>query len=440
MRSVIAISWTLFGLVGVTGCQHQSPRNDSTRSDAGKQTLPSATLLSNELVSWQPLAKPEGGHGSRFHRLTAQRTGVDFLVPIDTSHPLKRLYAGGFFCGGVSVGDIDDDGMADLFLVSGPSRNGLFRQVADLQFENITGRSGVSGGDSWGTGAAMADIDNDGDLDIYVCNYDSPNELFINEGDAVFVESAREFGLDLVDCCVMPAFCDYDNDGDLDCYVLTYRYYLEGGIPRGMKMTIRNGQVSVPKEYERYYRVKRVGNKGQLEVIGRPDYLLRNNGDGTFTNVAASVGISPAPGRGLSATWWDYNVDGKCDLYVGNDFNDPDHLYRNNGDGTFTDVIAQSVPHTTWFSMGADFGDVNNDGLLDFLSVDMSATTHFGQKTTMGDMGSLLTSDMLSARPQQYMRNALYLNTGTDRFFEAAYLAGPRQHGLVLDGEACGLR
>ena len=322
MRSAGVLSFTLAVISALSSCQGRPVEITSDSSTTNPTNLGNneSVLTRNGSVTWRPLAAVMGGHGSQFHRLDARRTGVDFVVPLDTTHPLKRLYVSGFFCGGVAIGDVDNDDRPDLFLVSGPRQNGLFRQIGDFEFENVTDLAGVGGGDSWGTGAAMVDVDNDGDLDIYVCNYDSPNLLYINQGDARFVESARDFGLDIVDSCVLPTFCDYDGDGDLDCYVLMNRYYRDGGIPRDMKIGMRNGKLFIPEEYRKYYRVARVGNKGELRKIGRPDRLLRNNGDGTFADVSTSAGISRDGGHGLSATWWDYDRDGNYDLYVGNDF------------------------------------------------------------------------------------------------------------------------
>lgn len=220
------------------------------------------------------------GDARDFRRLDAARTGIDFEIPIDNTHPLKRLYASGFFCGGVAVGDVDGDRLPDIFLVNGPGRNRLYRQIGDLRFEDITDRAKVGNDDAWGVGATLVDIDNDGDLDIYLCNYDAANRLYINQGDATFVETAQTFGLDIVDCSLMPAFCDYDRDGHLDCYLLTNRYYREGGLPIDMKLISRNGQVHVPPEYQKYYDIRPTGrNRGELTFIGRPDRLLRNNGE-----------------------------------------------------------------------------------------------------------------------------------------------------------------
>ena len=371
----------------------------------------------------QKLAARQGVPDTRFHRLTPKETGIDFIHRLDPKHAMRRLYHSGFVCGGVAVGDVDGDGRVDLYLISGPGPNQLYRQVADFQFENVTAKANVDGGDAWGAGAAMADIDNDGDLDIFVCNYDAPNLLYVNRGDGTFVESAKAANLDVADASLMGTFCDYDRDGDLDLYLLTNRFYREGGRPSQPPVAFENGVPHVLPEHERYYALKRRGaNRYQIDSYGRADRLLRNNGDGTFQDVTATSGVS-GHGYGLSATWWDYNADGFPDLYVCNDFSDPDRLYHNNGDGTFRDVLKDTVPHTTWFSMGSDVGDINNDGLFDFFSVDMSATTHFKQKTTMGVMNAKKLASV-AGPPPQYMRNALFLNTGTGRFMEVAYLAG----------------
>ena len=275
----------------------------------------------------------------------------------------------------------------------------------------------------------MADVDGDGDLDIYVCNYDSPNELFINQGVdgsgiVQFVDEARAFGVDIVDASHVPAFCDYDRDGDLDLYVLTNRYEDPNGYRGNEAYTMVNGRPTLKPDYEKYYLLwYRDAENWGVRAYGRRDYLFRNEGANGFIDVAKEAGIT-GRGDGLSATWWDSNNDGLMDLYVGNDFISPDHLYLNQGDGTFRDVIHERMPHSSWFSMGADFGDLNNDGYSDFLIADMSATNHFKQKTTMGVMGGPILKAANESRPPQYMRNALSLGTGTGRFFEAAFLTG----------------
>lgn len=377
-------------------------------------------------VSSVPLnAASSAGSGPLFEKLEPTASGVGFAVPIDHEHPMKRLYHPGAACGGLGIGDFDGDGRPDLFFAGGPVGNRLFRQVDDFKFEDATEAAGIDVAGPWGSGTSLADIDNDGDLDIYVCNYNAPNLLYLNQstaGKLEFSEEAARFGLALVDASQTATFADYDCDGDLDAFVLTNRYIREGGLPEKQPVEIVARKARLLPGFERFYTLNWVTpTRFLIGPVGRKDRLLRNDG-GKFVEVSDAAGITE-PGEGLSATWWDYNSDGWLDLYVGNDFQDPDHLYKNNLDGTFTDVLDSVVPHTSWYSMGADAADLNNDGLMDFLTADMSATSHFKQKTTMGAMGKF--RDFLeNARPRQYMRNALYLNSGTGRFMEAAYLAG----------------
>ena len=367
-------------------------------------------------------AKPAGSE-MLFSELDAKVSGIDFINPIDTDHPLKRLYTSAFGGGGVAAGDVDGDGRCDLYFVSGARENRLYRNLGEGEFADITGEAGVGGGEAWGGGAALVDIDADGDLDIYVCNYESQHQLFLNDGKGKFSESARALGLDQSGAFLMAAFADYDNDGDLDVYLLGHRHYRPGGRPAQDVTVVKDGKLQMLPQYEDYYGIMWRGGKNfEINNIGASDRLLRNDG-GRFRDVTALAGISMARNQGNSVTWWDFNHDGLPDIYVGNDFEDPDLLYRNNGNGTFTDVAKQQLPHTAWFTMGADCGDINNDGLMDFLAADMAGTTHYKSKTTMGAMGQS-TWFMQNADPPQYMRNCLYVNTGTGRFMDAAPMSG----------------
>jgi hypothetical protein len=293
---------------------------------------------------------------------------------------------------GVAVGDYDGDGRPDIFVVSKTESCRLFRNLGNWKFEDVTEKAGVADhGESariWKQGATFVDVNNDGLLDIYVCRYNAPNLLYINQGDGTFKEMAKAHGLDITDSSVMASFCDYDRDGWLDVYIAT----------NILNITTRPN--------------------------GQRGYLLHNNRDGTFTNVTERSGISDET-QSHSATWWDYDNDGWPDLYVANDYGKPDRLYHNNRDGTFTDRLDSVLPHTSFSSMGADLGDVNNDGRIDFFVADMAATTHFMDQHSLADARGRTEErpDSLKSSPK-YHRNALLLNTGVGPCLEAAFIAG----------------
>ena len=367
-----------------------------------------------------------------FERLDAERTGVAFAhqwTPPAEKYETELDNAA--VAGGVAIGDYDGDGLPDLFLTRPSGGNRLYRNLGDFRFEDVTERAGIrpAAPGSWGGGATFVDIDDDGDLDLYVCGYDHPNRLYVNRGDGTFDERAAELGLDFSGSSVMMAFADYDLDGDLDAYLLTNRLgseQSESGI-----LEYRDHAWRVVSEYgELYDVINRPDGTRVVVGAGQRDRLYRNElyGSGEnagtlrFTEVGEQAGIQ-GNHYGLGVAWWDYNDDGLPDLYVSNDFYGPDRLYRNNGNGTFTDVIRTALGHTPWFSMGSDVADINNDGRLDLLSTDMAATTHYKDKVGMGDM-SESGWFLVLPEPRQAMQNALYLNSGTERFMEAASLAG----------------
>ncbi len=381
--------------------------------------------------------------GTRFKLLSPESSGVTLVNPIDIKHPTKRVYHSSSACGGVAIGDVDLDGKLDFFASSGPRDNALYLQTGDLVFKDVAVAKGVTGGgDAWGVGASMIDIDNDGDLDIYVVNYDHPNQLYINQliGEdgkrskkgLSFVEQAKEMGLAVADGSIEGAFCDFDRDGDLDMYLLTHQVYRKDGRPKDpvALIKLKDGTIEVSEKWQRWYRVDRTEKGPNGEIMynerGRPDRFFRNDG-GKFVDVTEEAGISTGPRWGNSVTWWDFNNDGWPDIYVGNDFSDPDYLYRNNGNGTFTEVAKSILRHTTWFSMGAAQTDLNNDGLIDFMVADMMPSTHFMQKASMASMGSRLEKLLAVPGARQLMRNAMHVNTGTDHMMEASYLSGVAQ-------------
>ena len=400
----------------------QVAQNNGATNDLGIETgLPK-----------QPLRRRSGGAEPRFMRLTSLETGVEFTNVLDEQEIWSndfRPILNGSLGSGTCVADFDNDGHADLYFVGRQSPNQLFRQIGDLHFEDVTHRAGVNGGEGTCAGASFVDIDNDGDLDLYLCKYDSPNSLYLNQGDGTFIEDATSYGLDFQGSSVMPAFSDYDRDGDLDLFLVTNRLFITDEEMQQAKrrISVADGQPVIPKDVQElmYFSERRTAD-GKTQFIavpaGQRDRLFRNEGNGTFRDVAEESGIHGCF-RGHSAIWWDFDNDNWPDLYIANDFYDPDQLYHNNGDGTFTEVTPEMLPHTPWYSMGSDSADINNDGRFDLLATDMSATTHFKSKLSMGSMSEQRWF-LESAVPRQYMRNALYLNTGTDRFMEVAYLAG----------------
>lgn len=348
-----------------------------------------------------PLAersKPAGP--TMFTLMPTARTGVNCVNTYGDPAMWSRRYTelmNGSLGTGVAVADFDQDGRPDIYVVSktGPSR--LFRNLGDWKFEDVTVAAGLippadlarTDRTDWTQGASWADVNNDGWPDLYVCRFAAPNLLFINQGNGTFREEAATRGLAVTDASGLGVFLDYDRDGWLDVYVQT-NLLDSAKAPNGQR-----------------------------------DYLFHNRGDGTFEDVTARAGIRDE-NLAHAAIVWDYDDDGWPDLYVANDFTLPDKLYHNNRNGTFTDVINSVIPSMPYSAMGADAGDINNDGLMDFLVADMAATTHEKDQRGMAYSRTLKPNAMEPGPDEapQYSRNALYLNTGTGRCLEVAQLAG----------------
>jgi hypothetical protein len=326
------------------------------------------------------------------------------MAPGDTGITAKNLYNDPRMWGdrfreltlgavetGVAVADFERDGFLDIFVVSRNGPCAFYRQTAPFKFVEMAAAAGVDctqNGPGSVTSATVVDINQDGWPDLYVCRFDAPNLLFVNNGDGTFTERAKEYGLDIKDASVEATFADYDGDGYLDCFLLT-------------------NVLDFSKS-----------------PMGRRNYLFHNNGNGTFTDVSKKAGIWGTT-QGHTALWFDANQDGWPDIYVANDFETPDRFYMNNGDGTFSDVVDERLPHVTYFSMGADSGDLNNDGLIDFMVTDMRDHTHAGFMTGLEEMGrGLWEMERVPELIPQYMWNSVYINTGTDRYQEVAHLIG----------------
>ncbi len=345
-------------------------------------------------VSSTPLLPRSGPRGATlFKTLPPAETGIVAINHYDDPKMWAELFPE-FTIGpigtGIAIGDFDGDGKPDVFVVCKTGENHLYRNLGNFKFEDVTAKAGVGGPiDAWKQGATFVDINNDGKLDLYVCRFGAPNLLYINQGDGTFKEEAARRGLAVTDASGQAAFMDYDRDGKLDVFIQTNLLDAEA------------------------------------RPTGQRNYLFHNNGDGTFTNVTDQARISNVDAQGHSATWWDYNEDGWPDLYIANDFKEPDILYRNNGDGTFTNVLSWVVPHTPHSSMGADIADLKNNGHIDLLVADMATTTRIKDQRTMARMrAGLPESDSVPGAAQQYMRNALFINTGTGRMEEAALFSG----------------
>ncbi len=337
----------------------------------------------------------------------------NFLSP---DKPFRLIETGS----GVALGDFDNDGLTDIYLVGSDIPNRLYRNKGNLEFEDVTESAGVNGminnRNVWGSGATFADIENDGDLDLYVCNMMAPNLMYVNQGDGTFLEQSIARGINYTGASKVGSFCDYDRDGDLDFYLVTYQDMPPEG--NNVRMVTIDGVKQIAPEQREYFCMI----DGKPEYAGEKDIMYRNRGDGTFEDVSEAAGLTGYD-RGLACIWMDHDDDGWPDLYVSGDFKNPDHLYRNNQNGTFTDVISGSFRHTPWFSMGLDAGDLNNDGLDDIMIADMAGTTHYKQKVGMGAMSDS-AAFLAYGSPRQYMKNVLQINSGVGPYFEVAALAG----------------
>jgi hypothetical protein len=349
------------------------------------------------LLVWacQPEEKVINEQNKMFAQVPADASGILFENNLTESDTLNYFnYAYIYMGGGISAGDINNDGLTDLFFTGNMVPNKLYLNKGGLQFEDISEQAGLSGDARWYTGTTMVDINADGHMDIYCSvggkNGNKKNQLFLNNGDNTFTEKAEELGIANAGNSVQGVFFDYDRDGDLDLYVANYP-------PTSF---------NAPNQF---YKFKQT----YLKDI-ESDRLYRNDGD-SFTDVTKEAGVF-SYGLSLSASVGDLNNDGWPDIYISNDFSTPDYLFINNGDGTFRETAQQSLKNTSFYGMGADMADFNNDGLLDIFQLDMSAKNNRRAKANMASMNpKLFWSTVNAGFHYQYMQNSLQLNNGNLR-------------------------
>ena len=344
-----------------------------------------------------------------------EKTGIDFVNQVDdgkkeNSFLFRNFYNGG----GVAIGDINNDGLPDVFLTSNAGANKLYLNKGNFQFEDISKKAGIIVDDIWNTGVVMADINADGWLDIYVCSSghmptgNRKNKLYINNHNGTFTESAAAYGLDIKAYTTQVSFFDYDMDGDLDCFMIN-----NSPIPVN-QLEFSNKRDLLESKWP-------VGDF----LKGGGDHLFRND-NGHFVEVTQDAGIhGTLLSFGMGVSVGDINNDGYPDVYVANDSYERDYLYINQKNGKFKDVLEEKMQHTSFSSMGADIADVNNDGYSDIFTTDMLPLSDFRIKTT----GAFDDIDMFNRKIgagfyYHYVKNCLQLNSPSGNFKDIGNFSG----------------
>ena len=340
-----------------------------------------------------------------FEKLDASYTGIDFENNLTLEEQAEYVnYEYTINGAGVAVGDFNNDGLSDLFFCGNKVSDRLYLNKGDFKFEDVSNTSGISkSSDFWSTGVTAVDINNDNLMDIYVCrggdlpNVQRANAFYINQGDGSFKNMAKEFGLADQGHSTQAAFFDFDLDGDLDVYVVNHPGSFEEKRPRNY-----------------------------LDKRGLYSDRLYENKDGVFVDVSEKAGLEPDKyGFGLGIAVSDFNQDGYPDIYVSNDFFEHEFFYINQGDGSFKQNIHQAMKHTSFFSMGCDMADYDNDGLIDIISVDMVAEDNLRQKNQMAGMNpDIFWEAVKEGLHYQYMYNALQRNNGNGTFSDLANYSG----------------
>ncbi len=351
-----------------------------------------------------------------FESLSKDDTGIDFINDVRNQKDFNVLsYRNYYNGGGVAIGDINNDGLNDIYFTANLTENKLYLNKGNMNFEDISKKAGVIGKKAWCTGVTMADVNQDGWQDIYVCysgevaGISKENELFINQKNGTFKEMAKDYGLNDNGLSTQASFFDYDLDGDLDCYVLNNSYKDPERIALFKRERVELGA----EGGDRLYR-----NDSSLDAAGafQPK----------FTDITASSGIfSSNIGFGLGISVGDVNNDFWPDIYISNDFWERDYLYINNKNGTFSEQLTDRVSYTSVSSMGSDIADINNDGSMDIFSTDMLPPDNYRIKAaTKFDDFYFEDIKFKNSYFHQFVQNCLHVNNGQGAFQETAHMSG----------------
>ncbi len=407
--------------------------------------LISFTVLSAPALDWTsqpgsrlvPLDVPATGKPG-FTEIPAAGAGINFINLLAEERSVtNQIFLNG---SGVALGDIDGDGRCDIYFCGLDNANRLYRNLGNWHFEDMTRAAGVACAEQASTGAAFVDIDGDGDLDLFVNGIARGTRLFLNDGRGHFQEVTDSAGLRSGSGATSLALADIDGDGLLDLYVVNYRndtmrdmpdLHYRFSVTKGVQQLLSvNGQPATSPEWLGRFSF---GPDGAVLENGQPDALFRNDGKGHFIPISWTNGAfldetgQPAQTPydwGLSAMFRDLNGDGAPDLYVCNDFQSPDRIWINDGRGRFRALNRTAIRQTSLFSMGVDVADINGDGLDDIFVADMLSPDHFRRQVQVMDaMAFGQFRDTLGERPQ-FSRNTLFLNRGNGTYAEIAQLAG----------------
>jgi len=388
MKKILAIIFILFGIISCT-----------------KEKLNEDNLSSDKDSKIDSKAKK-----AVFEKIGSLHSGIDFSNNLeDKVETSENLFDFDFFYNGSGVGiaDINNDGLDDIFFCGNQVQNRLYLNKGNLQFEDITEKANINVNKKWSNGVTFADVNNDGWLDIYVTQggpftkENRKNLLFINQKDQTFVEKGEEYGLNDGGISTQAAFFDYDKDGDLDC-IVSNENELYGLDPINFHKALKNNK----------------------ELLHNSSAHLYKNEKGKFIDVTETAGVLKAT-FGLGLTVGDINNDGWLDFYISNDYYIPDVMYINNKNGTFTDKIKEKTKQITFYGMGVDIEDINNDGFQDIFVLDMASSDHIRSKTLMASM-NVEKFNLLSGNFNfqiQYMYNSLQLNAGNSKFHNISQFA-----------------